>query len=228
MWAQEEGLENNVDQPRLTIRSLVDYLTATGAHQRYTLLQNMKSQLGRKFFAPYYQSSRNAIRNFHSGDPTALEREAERLLRAQRDASRQSEITRFENNLRVIADYRDVFSGEHLQYIQRRFQPLIINGVRISTEPTLSGTMTYGKKVIACNILVDTQADQPDEIEIDYALELLHRGSGLTNPTTAAGAQYWHPSSGNAWVLERPSKRRWRDIEDGAAEIAARWPSIGK
>jgi hypothetical protein len=221
-------LDNKLDQPRITMRSLVDYLTATGAHQRYTLLQNMKGQLGRKFFAPYYQTSRNAIRNFHRGNPEALNEEAAQLLRAQRDATRQSDVTRFENNLRVITDYRDAFSDEDLKYIPRKFQPLIVNGVRVSTEPTISGTIAHGKKVIACNILVDTQAVEPDETEIDYALELLHRGSGLTNPTVAAGAQYWHPSSGNSWVLERPSKRRWRDIEDGAAEIAARWTSIGK
>ncbi|HEY1681780.1 MAG TPA: hypothetical protein VGF98_09110 [Candidatus Tumulicola sp.] len=217
-----------VDQPRLTIRSLVDYLTATGAHQRFTLLQNMKSQLGKRFFAPYYQASRRAIRDFHRGDPDALDREVMRLLRAQREALRASETARLENNLRVIADYRDAFSDEALQYIPRRFQPLIIHGVRISTEPTLSGIIPHGKKLIACNVLVDTQADEPDDAEIDYALELLHRGSGLTNPTTAAGAQYWHPSSRGAWILDRPSIRRWRDIQDGVAEIAARWPTISK
>jgi hypothetical protein len=65
----------------------------------------MKNQLGRKFFAPYYQSSRNAIREFHKGNQEALNAEAARLLRSQRDAVRQSDAVRFENNLRVITDY---------------------------------------------------------------------------------------------------------------------------
>jgi hypothetical protein len=58
-------------------------------------------------------------------------------------------------------------------------------------------------------------------------LELLYRGSVRTHETGVLGARYWHPSSGDALTLTRPSVRRWRDVEEACHEIALRWPTFG-
>ncbi len=215
------------DQPRLTIRTMTDYLTATGAHQRFTILENMRNQLGRRRFAPYYQRARMAIRAFHSGTPDALNAEIARLLRQLRDESRPSEIGKVNGNLRVLTDYDEHFADEPLVHEGGQFEPLVIHGVRISTEPTLTGTISAGRgRRMPCNVIVDTQAEAPDGAEIDFVLELLHRGSGQTHPCPPRGAQYWHPGSGDSWTLTSPSVRRWRDIEAACREVALRWPTI--
>ena len=59
---------------------MVDYLTATGAHQRFNILQSMRNQLGRRHFAPYYRDARNAIRRFHAGNGNALEAAVDGVL----------------------------------------------------------------------------------------------------------------------------------------------------
>lgn len=212
--------------PHLTIRTFTDYLTAPGAHQRFAIIQNMKSALGRRRFAPYYAEARSAIRAHHAGDVGALSGAIERLLRARTEESRPAQLAKINNNLRVLMDYADHFAEEPLRHDGGRFQSLTINGVRISAEPTLSGTLPGKRGSIACNVIVDTQADSPTDGEIDYALELLYRGSGLTRKTPPQGAQYWHASSGDAWYLTSPSKRRWSDVQDAAHEIALRWPTI--
>lgn len=212
--------------PHLTIRTFTDYLTAPGAHQRFAIIQNMKSALGRRRFAPYYTDARAAIRAHHADGAQSLADVIARLLRARTEESRPAQLAKINNNLRVLTDYADNFASEPLRHEGGRFQALTINGVRISTEPTLSGTLQVKRGSLACNVLVDTQADSPTDAEIDYALELLYRGSGLTRKTTPKGAQYWHPSSGDAWFLTSPSKRRWSDVEDAAHEIALRWPTI--
>jgi len=214
------------ETPRITMRRMSDYLTAAGAHQRLMIIQSMKSRLGRRHFAPYYQAARLAIRAHHGGDDQILETEIQRLLRERRDAIKPTDIARIENNLRVISDHRDQFASEQMEHLSTRFAPLNLNGVRITVEPTLSGRLVVGKKVIEANVMVDTRSDRPDDDQIEYVLEMLHRGSGLTRPAPASGAQYWHPASGYAWSLNRASIRRWRDIEDAAHEIALRWPTI--
>lgn len=214
------------EAPRLTIRTMTDYLTAPGAHQRFSIIQNMKSQLGQRRFAPYYQDARRAIRRYHSGDDDALEDEIQRLLRARRDAVRPTEAARIDNNLRVVTDYREHYADEPVTHKGRRFTPLLLEGVRISTEPTLSGTIEERRAQTPCNIIVDCQAEAPDEAEVDYALELLYRGSGLTHPIPPRGAQYWHAASGETWTLARSSTRRWRDIEQACHEIVLRWPTV--
>ena len=118
---------DNADQPRLTIRTMADYLTANGAHQRFSILQNMKSQLGRRHFAPYYQDARSAIREYHSGDEHALDAEIQRLLRVRQDETRPVMLAKCENNLRVLADHREHFGATRLRHQQRRFQPLILS-----------------------------------------------------------------------------------------------------
>lgn len=223
---EDRHVNENSEQPRLTIRTLVAYLTAEGAHQRFTILQNMKSQLGRRHFAPYYSDARRAIRAHHSGGSAALGRSIERLLRAKRDANRPTDIARIDNNLRVLTDYRGRFAEELLIHQGQLFEPIVLRGVRVSVEPTLSGTLAHKRRTINCNVIVGTQADAPNDAEVNYSLEILYQGSGLTHPTPTAGAQYWHPASGSAWYLDRSSKRRWRDIEEACAEIAVRWPSI--
>ncbi|HYZ17134.1 MAG TPA: hypothetical protein VE591_12055 [Candidatus Acidoferrum sp.] len=217
----------DAEPPSLTIRTMTDYLTARSAHQRFSIMQNRKSQLGVRRFAPYYQPARAAIRRYHSGDEEALRKEIEALLRARLDALRPTEMAKIENNLRVLTDYDEHFSEEDVEHRNRRFAPLIVEGVRISTEPTLSGTIREGRVRTPCNIVVDPQAEAPDEVEIDYVLELLFRGSGLTHRTPPRGARYWHASSGETWTLARSSPRRWRDIEDAAREIVLRWPTVG-
>ncbi len=214
------------DTPHVTMRRMADYLTASGAHQRLTIIQSMKSALGKKHFAPYYQVARSAIRDYHSGNDDALKAEIQRLLRERRDAIRPTESAKIENNLRVISDYHERFSDQQLEHKSSRFAPLLISGVRITVEPTLSGKLVSGRQSHVANVLVDTQAGEPTDVEIDYVLEMLHRGSGLTVSAPVKGAQYWHPASGNSWYLSTSSKRRWRDIEDAAHEIALRWPTI--
>jgi hypothetical protein len=212
--------------PRMTMRTLTDYLTATGAHQRATLIENMYNRLGRGTFAPYYQDARMAIRRYAQGDGHALKEEVQRLLRARHGVDGRH-LAKINANLRVITDYRDKFSGEDITHVQQQFQPLHIRGVRVSTEPTLSGTILTGRRRIPCNVVIDTQEDTPTESEVDYMLELLYRGSGHTHETGVSGAQYWHPSSGEVWTLTRSSKRRWRDVEEACYEIALRWPTFG-
>lgn len=176
-------MDTPADQPRLTIRTMTDYLTAPGAHQRFTILQNMRNQLGRRRFAPYYQKSRGAIRSHHAGNPTALQDEISRLLRERHSENRPSELGKINGNLRVLTDYLEHFAHEPMTHQGRQFEPLLVHGVRISTEPTLSGTISGPRgRPIACNIIVDTQADAPDSTEIDFVLELLYRGSGQTHP----------------------------------------------
>lgn len=58
-------------------------------------------------------------------------------------------------------------------------------------------------------------------------LELLYHGSCRTHETGLSGAQYWHPSGGEAWTLDRSSVRRWRDVEEACHEIALRWAAFG-
>jgi hypothetical protein len=210
----------------MTMRTLTDYLTATGAHQRATLIENMYNRLGRGAFAPYYQDARGAIRRYAQGNGGALDTEVQRLLRA-REGLDGRDLAKANANLRVIADYRDNFANEDVTHVQRQFQPLQIRGVRISTEPTLSGTILAGRRRIPCNIVVDTQEESPTASEVDYMLELLYRGSGRTHEIGVSGAQYWHPSGGDAWTLSRPSIRRWRDVEEACHEIALRWPTFG-
>ena len=219
---------NPAETPHLTIRTMADYLIAPGAHQRFTVLQNMRNALGRQRFAPYYQVARQAIRAHHQGDTHALSRALSRLARQRHEATKPTEIAKIDNNLRVLNDYRENFGDVELSHEGGQFAPLFVNSVRISVEPTLSGNLVTGKRSIVANVIVDTQADSPIDQEIDYVLELLHHGSGVTRRATAAGSQYWHPSSGNAWYLNRPSTRRWRDIEQAATEIALRWPTIGR
>jgi hypothetical protein len=180
---------DNAEQPRLTIRTMADYLTANGAHQRFSILQNMKGQLGRRHFAPYYQDARSAVREYHSGIEDSLDTEIQRLLRARHDEHRPVMVAKYENNIRVISDYRDNFGATELVHQRRRFEPLLLNGVRISTEPTLSGTLQEGRDTFNCNIMVDPQAEEADEAEIDYILELLDRGSSMTHPTPIKGSQ---------------------------------------
>jgi hypothetical protein len=216
----------DAEAPRLTMRTMTDYLTAPSAHQRFSIIQNRKSQLGVRRFAPYYQPARAAIRRYHSGDEEALEKEIDALLRARRDAVRPAEMAKIDNNLRVLTDYHEYFGDAHVEHRSRRFEPLIVEGVRISTEPTLSGTILEGRARTPCNIVVDPQVEAPDEAEIDYVLELLFRGSGLTHRTPPRGAQYWHASSGETWTLSRSSARRWRDVEDACREIVLRWPTV--
>lgn len=206
---------------------MTDYLTAPGAHQRFSIIQNRKSQLGVRRFAPYYQPARAAIRRYHAGDPEALEKEIDQLLRARAGAARPAELAKIDNNLRVLTDYHEHFADEDVVHKNRRFAPLVVEGVRISTEPTLSGTIREGRSRIACNIVVDCQAEAPDETEVDYVLELLFRGSGMTHRTPPRGAQYWHAASGETWSLGRSSARRWRDIEEACREIVLRWPTVG-
>jgi len=208
------------------MRRLADYLTASGAHQRLTIVQSMKSQLGRRHFAPYYQVARNAIREHHSGSNQILESELQRLLRERRDAVRPTDVAKIENNVRVLADYIAHFADQNLQHEGGRFAPLMLRGVRITVEPTLSGQLLDAQKQTPVNVMVDTQADNPSDNEIEYVLEMLHRGSGLTRPAPVRGAQYWHPATGQSWYLSASSKRKWRDIEDAAHEIALRWPTI--
>jgi hypothetical protein len=210
----------------MTMRTLTDYLTATGAHQRATLIENMYNRLGRGAFAPYYQDARGAIRRYAQGDDEALESEVQRLLRARQGLDGR-DLAKVNANLRVITDYRDNFGSEEVVHESQQFAPLQIRGVRVSTEPTLSGTIRAGRRLIACNIVVDTQEDSPTEAEIDYMLELLYHGSGRTHETGVTGARYWHPSSGEHWTLTRSSTRRWRDVEDACHEIALRWPTFG-
>jgi hypothetical protein len=217
----------DAEPPSLTMRTMTDYLTARSAHQRFSIVQNRKSQLGVRRFAPYYQPARAAIRRYHSGDEQALQKEIDALLRARRDASRPTEMAKIDNNLRVVTDYDEHFGEEDVEHRNRRFAPLIVEGVRISTEPTLSGSIREGRARTPCNIIVDPQAEPPDEAEIDYVLELLFRGSGQTHRTPPRGAQYWHASSGETWTLSRSSARRWRDIEDACREIVLRWPTVG-
>lgn len=219
-------MPRNDDEPRVTIRTMTDYLIATGAHQRFTVIQAMKSRLGQRYFAPYYQTARNAIRTYHSGEPEAIDAAIERLLREQRDSIRPSDRAKIDNNLRVLGNYRDHFAIQAFEHRAERFDPIVINGVRVSVEPTLSGTLSSKRKGLACNVMIDTQADSPTGDEIEYVLELLYRGSGVTHPTAVRGAQYWHPASGSSWYLASSSKRRWRDIEDAAREIALRWPTV--
>jgi hypothetical protein len=214
------------ESPHVTIRRMADYLTAPGAHQRLTIIHSMKSRLGKRRFAPFYQVSRNAIRAYHSGENDILEHEVQRLLRERREAIKPSDLTKIDNNLRVLTDYIGSFADEDVAHVNGRFDPLMVNGVRITVEPTLSGQILAGKQRFHANILIDTQAAEPNDDEIDYVLELLHRGSGATRPAPPKGAQYWHPSSGGSWYLNRSSKRRWQDIQDAAAEIALRWPTI--
>jgi hypothetical protein len=38
--------------------------------------------------------------------------------------------------MRVIADYRENFGDAGVRHVGRRFEPLIVQGARISTEPT--------------------------------------------------------------------------------------------
>jgi len=211
--------------PHVTIRTMTDYLIAPNAHQRFTIIQQMKNQIGRRHFAPYYQVSRRAIRSYHAGNVNAIQNEIQRLARSRADLD-GSELARANNNLRVLTDYLENFGSKALTYTGRQFEPLIVNGIRISTEPTLSGTLVTGRRTFECNVVVDTQEDAPVEPEIDYALELIYRGSSLSHPTPLRGAQYWHASSGDSWELTRSSTRRWRDIQDAAHEIALRWPTV--
>jgi hypothetical protein len=210
----------------MTMRTLTDYLTATGAHQRATLIENMYNRLGRGAFAPYYQDARAAIRRYALGDHDALEEEVQRLLRARHGLDGRH-LAKVNANLRVITDYRDNFGDETVVHVSQRFQPLHIRGVRVSTEPTLSGTLLVGRRTITCNIVVDTQEDSPTDAEINYMLELLYHGSGRTRETGVTGARYWHPSSGDQWWLTRSSTRRWRDVEEACREITLRWPTFG-
>jgi hypothetical protein len=213
-------------QPRMTIRTMTDYLTSAGAHQRYTTIQNMRNRLGRAAFAPYYQDARGAIRRHAAGEDDVFEREIQRLLRSRREAERPYDENKIDANMRVIADYRENFGDTGVEHVGRRFKPLIVQGVRISTEPTLSGSIGTGRRVIPCNIIVDCQAESPTDAEVDYALELLYRGAGRTHETRPAGAQYWHPTSGDSWSLSRASVRRWQDIQDACREIALHWPTV--
>lgn len=218
----------NTNQPRMTIRTLTDYLTSAGAHQRYTVIQNMRSRLGRAAFAPYYQDARLAIRRYATGAEDHLEDEIQRLLRERRDADRRYDRTKIDANLRVITDFRENFGDEEIHHIGRRFAPLSVNGVRISTEPTLSGALGDGRQAIPCNVIIDCQEEAPSVTEVRYALEILHRGAGRTHETAPRGSQYWHAGTGEVWVLERPSVRRWRDVEAACREIALRWPTVGE
>lgn len=213
-------------QPHVTIRTMVRYLTASGAHQRFMVLHNMKSRLGRRRFAPYYQDARSAIRAHHAGAELALDEEIQRLLRARRDATRPADIAKIENNIRVLTEYASRLADEPLEHTGGRFEPLLVNGVRISAEPLLSGKLAVARREISANVIVDMQSEAPSGVEIDYSLELLYRGSGLTRPTPPRGAQFWHATSGDRWYMTSPSARKWRDVQDAAQEIALRWPTI--
>lgn len=220
---------NNGDAlPHMTMRTLTDYLTSSGAHQRYIIIQNMRNRLGRRAFAPYYQGARSAIRKYAAGERSHLERQIQRLLRDRAAAITTYEQHKIDANLRVITDYRGNFGDSDILHEGRQFAPLVVEGVRVSTEPTLSGSVTSGRRRIPCNVIIDCQEEPPIEAEIDYALELLHRGAGVSNPAPPAGVQYWHPGSGDVWSLGRPSIRRWRDIQAACREIALRWPTVGR
>jgi hypothetical protein len=212
--------------PKLTIATLVDYLLSETAGARYRVLQTAKSALGTKYFAPYYKPSRDAIRSFHSGNADILKETIDSLRREMRNAPTPQQRSRLENNIRALLDYQAKFTKIRLMHVGKRFQALPINGLQITSEPTLSGTLSERRLEMPCNVVINFHEEMPTQREVDYMVELVYRASGSTYKTAPGGAQLWHPRTGKRWKLKMPGARRWHEIEIACAEIASRWPTI--
>jgi hypothetical protein len=220
------------ERPRVTINTLVDYLSAGGPRQRFAVLKNAKQNLGRRAFAPYYQAARQAIRRFHSGDAQMLNSEIQRLRRELRDLPPPIEPrdkvrrAKVENNLRVIADYRDSFGDVEFEYARQQFEAIMVNAVRVSTEPTLSGRLVRRRATIEANVIVECHEEEPTDDELEFTAELISRLSAQSHPTPVSGSQVWHPASGTVYSLTRQSSRRWDDIRQACREIVLQWPTV--
>lgn len=213
-------------EPKISISVLVDYILAPTASARRAILKSIKSRLGSAYFAPYYNTARQTLRAYHSGNKAALPATIISLRNQLKEPRKPQHRARLEHNLRVLGDYRARFQGIEFEHTGKRFQALPIGGVLITAEPTLSGLLTENGSTIQANVVVECDEIIPSGPMANYTTELIFLASGETYKTDPRGAQLWHPSSGSQWYLERHVPKRLREIRAACEEIAARWPGV--
>lgn len=162
-----------------------------------------------------------AIRRYATGQENHLEVEIQRLLRERRDADRRYYRTKIDAKLRVITDFRENVGDEAPYHISRRFAPLSMNGVRISTEPTLSGALGDGRYAIPATSS-STAKKKPRarrKCGMPWRSSITALGERTRRPRAAANLAC---ENRRGLGTQRPSIRRWRDVEAACREIALR------
>jgi hypothetical protein len=176
-----------MSNPKLTARTLAHYMELQRPAQREELLREQRTDLGKKHFAPYYQTSIVAIRSHHSGNGGALDTAYSKLKRALDEATLKlqgaegkerskllNEVAKLANNARVCNDYRENFSDRQLEHRLHRYEAITVGGVTISGEATLLGDLMNGKKTMKCAVVVDTHDEPPSDDYAHNQLELLY------------------------------------------------------
>ncbi len=213
------------DQPRLTAHGLLSFITSTFYAREEVLRRFKYRHPGRTVYAPHYQPTITAVRQYHAtgNDAEALSRAVEGLEQKLARATKPQVRARLENNIRAIGLYEKNFGRRTFDIIRQvRFPALPISGVLVTANPDLQVREEDERLLLLLNCTVG----KPDKEAISTLCQLTHAASREVAAFPAKAVRFLDLKTGEETGWSGGGKKRWPQIRAACRQVAALWPLI--
>lgn len=224
-----------VNEPKITVNKLGEFLVAPAARQR-RILEQLKYPKDNKFGATAHTEAREALKEyFISGFDKTILSDCIQALKDKKGLTdymqkvNNSSIEMLEGVLEINSDY---FSGYSYYKYQGNNEKMMINGVEISVYPDLMVEYTYRDKdyIGAFKLHLSKSSNFGKEGGNYIAVLLNHYTSEFIIPENkvvkpSCSISYDVPK-GDFIKCPASTAVRWNDIKAGCKTISDIWDSI--